>query len=99
MARIIIANRLRDGVVVFYGPDARWVEAIDESLVVGDDAGAEHALAAAKADEADCIVIDPYLIDVETVDGHLRPTVYREAIRAFGPSVRTEIIDGAIERG
>ena len=91
MAQIVIANRLRDGAVVFLGKSADWVESIDESRVVADDA--ERVLADAKGDEAACIVIDPYLIDVETVDGRLRPTVYREAIRAFGPSVRTEQID------
>lgn len=91
MAQIVIANRLRDGAVVFLGNGAGWVESIDESRVVAEDA--ERALADAKDDEAACIVIDPYLIDVETVDGRLRPTVYREAIRAFGPSVRTEQID------
>ena len=95
MAQIIIANRLRDGAVVFLGPDAGWVESIDESRVVGADADAETALAQAKADEAACIVIDPYLIDVDTVGGRLKPTVYREEIRAFGPSVRTERIDAS----
>ena len=44
-------------------------------------------LAAAKQAEADNIVIDPYLIPVELVDGRRTPTEYREYIRAHGPSV------------
>jgi len=47
----------------------------------------------AKRHEGECRVIDPQLIEVEINDGKLRPTAIREAIRAFGPTVRTDLIE------
>ena len=47
-------------------------------------------MALAKRHEGECLVIDPQLIEVEMVDGKPRPTAIREAIRAFGPTVRTD---------
>ena len=50
-------------------------------------------MAVAKQAETQCQVIDPQLIDVEVKDGKLRPTAIREAIRAFGPTVRTDLTE------
>jgi hypothetical protein len=89
MPQMIIANRLVDGVVVFFDAQHGWVEGIDDGLVVDSDA--EAMLALAKADEGRCLIVDPNLIEVEVDGGRLRPTAIREAIRAFGPSVRTDL--------
>ena len=90
---MIIANRLRDGAVVFLAPNEAWDPAIDAGTVVDDAAEAARLLEVAKRHEAGCQVIDPQLIDVEVRDGKLRPTAIREAIRAFGPTVRTDLIE------
>jgi hypothetical protein len=50
-------------------------------------------MAVAKQHEVECRVIDPQLIDVEIKDGKPRPTAIREAIRAFGPTVRTDLTE------
>jgi hypothetical protein len=50
-------------------------------------------LALAKRHEAECQVIDPQLIDVEVEQGKPRPTAIREAIRAFGPTIRTDLTE------
>ena len=50
-------------------------------------------MAVAKRDEGECRVIDPQLIDVEIKDGKPRPTAIREAIRAFGPTIRTDLTE------
>jgi hypothetical protein len=68
-----------------------WVTQIDEGLVIADEAQGQTLFAAAKQHEAECIVIDPQLIDVKVQDGHTRPVAIREAIRAFGPTVRTDL--------
>lgn len=92
MAKAITANRLRDGTVVFLGPDAGWVEALDDAALFEDAAAAEAALAAAKAQaERDRFGVDVYAFDVELVDGRRRPVKTRERIRALGPSVRTDL--------
>ncbi|MDX1562864.1 MAG: DUF2849 domain-containing protein [Gammaproteobacteria bacterium] len=84
---MIIANRLTDGLVVFYKAGGGWTVDIAEGLVIEDEADEEGVFAAAKADEDNCVVVDPNLIDV-TVDGDaVRPVAIREAIRAFGPTV------------
>jgi hypothetical protein len=91
MQQLIIANRLSDGRVVFLAPDHGWDTSIDAAAVVGDDAEAQRLLGVAKRHEAESIVIDPQLIEVAIVNGRLRPTAIREAIRAFGPTVRTDL--------
>jgi hypothetical protein len=84
---MIIANRLNDGVVVFFTARAQWSPAIDEGLVIEAEADQQRHLEAAKAHEARCLVIDPNLIEVVVEQGAPRPTSIREAIRAFGPTV------------
>jgi sulfite reductase (NADPH) hemoprotein beta-component len=89
MQQMIIANRLNDGVVVFFATGERWVGDIDAGLVI--EAGADDALEIAKRHELECRVIDPSLIEVSVEDGRLKPVAVREAIRAFGPTVRTDL--------
>ena len=85
--RMIIANRLTDGLVVFYTDGGAWSVDIAEGVVIGDEADEDRLFKAAKADEDHCIVIDPNLIDVAVENASPRPTAIREAIRAFGPTV------------
>ena len=91
---MIIANRLVDGVVVFFAAGDAWVADIDAGLAMDDQPEADKALAIAKRHEADSIVIDPQLIEITVEDGRKRPVAIREAIRAFGPTIRTDR-DGA----
>lgn len=93
MPQMIIANRLRDGAVVFLAPNDDWEPAIGAGTVIDNDAEAARLVAVAKRHEAECRVIDPQLIEVEVKDGKPRPTAIREAIRAFGPTVRTDLTE------
>ena len=90
---MIIANRLRDGAVVFLAANEGWEPAIAAGAVIEGEAEAARLMAVAKRDEGNCQVIDPQLIDVEVKEGQLRPTAIREAIRAFGPTVRTDLTE------
>jgi hypothetical protein len=85
--RMIIANRLTDGLVVFLTAAGGWSKAIAEGVVITDEAEEARLLAAAKADETGCKVVDPNLIEVTVESGSPRPVAIREAIRAFGPTV------------
>jgi sulfite reductase (NADPH) hemoprotein beta-component len=91
MPQMIIANRLIDGRVVFLAPAGQWDTAIAAGTVIDDPVEAERLLQVAKEDQARCIVIDPMLIQVRVDNGLVRPTEIREAIRAFGPTVRTDV--------
>ena len=93
MPQMIIANRLRDGAIVFLAPNEAWEPAIGAGTLIDDEAEATRLLAVAKRHEGECRVIDPQLIEVEIRDGSPRPTAIREAIRAFGPTVRTDLTD------
>ncbi|HEU4617303.1 MAG TPA: DUF2849 domain-containing protein [Gammaproteobacteria bacterium] len=86
---MVIANRLADGRVVFLAAGGRWVTAIGEGLVL--EADFDRALEAAKQHETECRVVEPCLIEVAVENGRARPVSIREAIRAFGPTVRTDL--------
>jgi sulfite reductase (NADPH) hemoprotein beta-component len=86
-AKIVSANRLRDGAVVFLGESGGWSLAVDEAAVAPDDARAAELLAIGAAAAAAQIVVAPYLVEVKLDDGRVVPLTYRERIRAFGPSI------------
>ena len=85
--RMIIANRLTDGLVVFLTESGQWSTAIADGLVIRDEADEGRWLDMAKSAESGCLIIDPNLIDVTVEEGAPRPVAIREAIRAFGPTV------------
>ena len=93
--QMIIANRLIDGRVVFLDADAAWVDSIEEGILLETAADNDRLMGLAMRDVEDCVIVDPYLIDVVMDDGKRRPVEAREAIRAFGPSVRTDQPDGS----
>jgi hypothetical protein len=93
MPQMIIANRLADGLVVFLSPEERWDTAIAGGALIETETEAERLLTVAKRHEVECQVIDPQLIEVEIEGGRPRPTAIREAIRAFGPTVRTDLTE------
>jgi len=93
MPQMIIANRLRDGAVVFLAANEGWEQPIAAGALIENEADAARLMAVAKRHEIECQVIDPQLIDVEIKDGKPRPTAIREAIRAFGPTVRTDLTE------
>jgi hypothetical protein len=96
MPQMIIANRLIDGRVVFLAPDEGWNTAIDQGSVVDDETEAQRLLEVAKQAVARCLVIDPTLIEVRVENGNVRPVEIREVIRAFGPTVRTDLGDAGL---
>ena len=81
--KALTANRLADGEVVFWNAGG-WAERFADAQVFGDEAPALAAEARAQAEIT--MAIDPYLIDVEPVEGGLAPVSYRERLRALGPS-------------
>lgn len=87
--RILTANRLIDGRVVFRDADGRWVERFADAAVL-EAAAAETALAEAAADVAARLIVEPYAIDVEEIDGRIEPKAMREKIRVSGPTSGSE---------
>ena len=95
MNQIVLASRLTDGRVVFLqadGDSVAWKALLTEATVAADDSESTRPLKLAEADAVTShAVIEPYLGDVEQVDGEWRPTKYREVIRCLGPTMRLDL--------
>jgi hypothetical protein len=87
--RLVTANSLTDGVVVFLGPDGQWTASIAESAAVATSAEAEHLLAIAKDSALRAEIVEPYIIEAERKDGVPVPERFRERIRVTGPTIQT----------
>jgi hypothetical protein len=83
--------------VVFLAAEDRWETAIGAGALIDTDDEAARLLAVAKRHEVDGVVVDPQPIEVVVEEGKRRPTAIREAIRAFGPTVRTDLTVGLRE--
>lgn len=88
MPRIVTANLLRSGDVVYLGADEMWVRDIADAVVASsDDELVALEAAGVKATELQK-VIEVYAMDVDVVEGKARPLSVREVIRAaHGPSI------------
>jgi hypothetical protein len=84
----LTANLLADGDVAFWSR-GRWMARFEEAELFEDRDAAASALELARGQPT--IVVEPYLIDVERVDGLAVPASYRERVRALGPGVRPEL--------
>ena len=82
MQQMVIANALRDGLVVFLAANGRWVNAIADGAVASDTDRAQQLADVALEAEQRCEVIGPELIEIELKDGLRQPVHIREAIRA-----------------
>jgi len=91
MPHVVIANRLRDGIVVFLGTERRWVERVEDCHPASAADEGTKLLDVALQAEADQEIVGPTLIEVEERDGVLVPTKMRERIRAQGPTVRRDL--------
>ena len=89
--KVLTANRLTDGEAVWYATDHSWAETIDNSEIARDKAGEEKLEAIGKAAFLNNEVVDVDMIDIQLVDGAIRPIRLREQIRASGPTNRNDL--------
>jgi len=91
MRYAISANRLRDGIVVFFAPGGGWAEKLADACFYADKAQAESALETARGDEKKNLVVEAFVFAVK--DGPHGPVAdhIRDAIRAAGPTVRRDL--------
>lgn|SRR5690606_10581396 len=89
--RVITANRLRDGAIVYArwqngeeGTDFEWVAQIANATAFGENELSDALKLAEKA-AANNVVLGVYPLEVA---GRNRPLSARETIRAKGPSVK-----------
>jgi hypothetical protein len=84
--KVVTANALLEGDVVYLTADDRWSRHLSEAEVVEDEAHGAIRLLDASARQAE--VVGPYLADVKPGPNGPEPTHFREAFRTRGPSNR-----------
>ena len=82
--KVLTANRLLEGDVIYYGVNGDWVLFHDDALYLTDEEQANELLAIANAQSA--YLVGAYLADATLEDGKPIPTHFREEFRTRGPS-------------
>jgi Protein of unknown function (DUF2849) len=87
MPKVICANRLADGIVVYAGHDGSWAERLSQAKIFASKAEAETGLFVAQDDAKRNLVVEPVVVEVTEDASGLRAVTLREAIRAQGPTI------------
>lgn len=84
MPKVLTANDLIEGDVIYRSQDNTWVRSISEAFVYHDQESAEAALKVTSKEAH--IIVGAYLFDAYEPAGKAVPTPFREDFRAKGPS-------------
>jgi hypothetical protein len=87
MPKVICANRLADGIVVYAGRDGSWSERLNHAKIFASKAEAEAGLLIAQDDAKRNLIVEPVVVEVTEDASGLRAVTLREAIRARGPTI------------
>lgn len=82
--KIVTANALLEGDVVYLTADDRWSRRIEDAELIEDEAHAQIRLIDAQAQMA--AVVGAYLADAVSGPNGPEPVHFREAFRTRGPS-------------
>ncbi len=88
--RILTANLLGDGLVVFLGKDGSWAPSLESAWLAHSNDDLEQLEALGGEAARSNTIVDPYLVEVEDTGSTLLPVEMRERMRARGPSVNLE---------
>ncbi len=83
-AKVVTANRLREGDVVYLTEDDRWTPFHHQAELIEDEAHAQMRLLHATAQKL--AVVGPYLADAKAGPNGPEPIHFREDFRTRGPS-------------
>lgn len=82
--KVITANALLEGDVVYLTEDDRWTRDLSEAELLTDEAVAEERLLAASSRQSE--IVGAYLTDMKAGENGPEPTHFREDFRRTGPS-------------
>ena len=88
--KLLSANRLRDGAVVYAAQSGDWTTEVTEARVAANADEEASLTAFGVAAVRSNTVVDPNLVDNERPDA-AHPRFLRERIRATGPTVRPDL--------
>ena len=89
--KVLTANHLLSGEVVFLSEGELWTPNIGEALIAESEEQESWLEKAGKRALDSQIVVEPYLIDVVHEGGRTEPVRLREQIRTLGPTVRPDL--------
>lgn len=89
--KVITANRLLDGEVVWLGEGGKWVETLALSSLLEGEEQVGAALTRAAKSVADREVVEVYEMEVTVKDAAIVPERLREQIRAAGPTTHLDL--------
>ncbi|QFT65471.1 hypothetical protein FIU93_01685 [Labrenzia sp. THAF35] len=89
--KVITANRLLNGDVVWLAENGSWVERITLAKVYDGKEAVAAALAEGLEAEKNQKVVGVYEMDVTVEEGVIVPVRLREKIRAAGPTTHPEL--------
>ena len=82
--KVITANALLEGDVVYLTEDNRWSRELSEAELLTDEAVAEERLIEASRRQSE--IVGAYLADMQPGENGPQPTHFREDFRRTGPS-------------
>jgi hypothetical protein len=82
--KVVTANLLREGDVVYLTGDDRWTQFHHEAELIEDEAHAQMRLLHGAAQRL--VIVGAYLADAKAGPNGPEPTHFREAFRTRGPS-------------
>jgi sulfite reductase (NADPH) hemoprotein beta-component len=94
--KIVTANRLGDGAVVYLDADGDWSARLGNGWVALDQDDETALLARAAQAEADLLIVGAYSMEVARLGDGLAPTSQRERIRSAGPTVAAGEVPAAL---
>jgi hypothetical protein len=89
--KVITANRLVDGRVVYLDADSNWVQRFADAARFATVEEVDAVLATLSPGKRGSDVVDAYAVDIEIGEGAVAPRSQRETIRTRGPSVRPDL--------
>jgi len=94
--KILTANDLRSGGVVFATLHGGWSPFISQAQISDDADTAQKLEASSQRAVGEQLIVEPFLIDITVENSVPRPVRFRERLRVYGPSVRAEFSKPAI---
>ncbi len=88
MSKIISANRLTDGLVVYFVAEGSWTLDFAAAKIFAEDDELDAGLKLAKSDEKRNLIVEPFAVAVEAAGAKSVSAVsLRNSIRAKGPTI------------
>ena len=87
--KVLTANRLEDGAVVYLTPAGSWSMHLTEARILKDDSSLKEAERQGELDTKARLVVAHYAFDIEEKSGRIEACSMREKIRAdHAPTIK-----------